>query len=305
MHELLFFAMTKEGVEARRLILPQMHFSHSNFENFPYDPKSMNTVLRIIMLFAMCLFAAACSEAPRNLEIVAHRGANHLAPENTMASAQKCVELGVDYVEIDVRTSQDGVFYILHDRTLDRTTDGSGAIAERTSAYIENLDAGSWFSNEFKGERVPRLEPFLNEFSGKIKIYFDVKDADLKKLLALIYKTGFEKDCFFWFSKDERAKELRALDPKIPLKMNATDVEGLKRVLAYNPQIIEYRLEHLTPEFAQFCKEHDLRLMAHALEDGAEEHYQAIIDSAADMVNLDKADLMIELINPATNNAYY
>jgi glycerophosphoryl diester phosphodiesterase len=208
----------------------------------------------------------------RDLVIVAHRGANHLAPENTIAATEKCIELGVAYVEIDVRTSKDGVFYILHDKTLDRTTNGTGAIAERNSEYIDNLDAGSWFSPDFAGQHVPKLKPYLERFKGKIKVYFDVKGADLSKLVKL------------------------AIDPDIPLKMNAIDVPGLKRVLDYNPQIIEYRLDHLTPSFVAFCRDHKLKLMAHALHKGAESDYQRIIDSAADMVNLDKADVMIELL---------
>ena len=254
----------------------------------------MKNCFQFIILVGVLI--AACPSHARNLEIVAHRGANKLAPENTRAAALKCVELGVDYVEIDVRTSKDGVFYILHDKTLDRTTSGTGEISEKSSDYIDSLDAGSWFSSDFKHEKVPRLEPFLNEFRGKIKIYFDVKSADLAKLLDLVYKTGFEKDCFFWFSNDSRARELRDLDREIPLKMNATDVAGLKRVMAFNPQIIEYRLEHLTPAFVEFCRQNNLKLMAHALEEGAENNYQSIVESAADMVNLDRADLMIRLL---------
>lgn len=248
------------------------------------------------LCFFFALFTATLSVQARDIVVVAHRGANHLAPENTMASALKCVELGVDYVEIDVRTSRDGIFYILHDRTLDRTTNGTGAIEERSSSYIDSLDAGSWFGKAFKGEQVPRLEAFLKAFKGKVKIYFDVKGADLGKLLKLVYATGFEKDCFFWFSKDEKARELRALDPAIALKMNATDVPSLEKALAYKPQLIEYRLEHLSPAFVAFCRKHDLKLMAHALGDGDEKRYQEILDSAADMVNLDKADQMIELM---------
>ena len=242
-----------------------------------------------------CLWLISCGAPARSLEVVAHRGANQIAPENTVAAAQKCVELGVDYVEIDVRMSRDGVFYILHDRRLDRTTNGTGEIKERRSSYIDGLDAGSWFSSEYRGERVPRLEVFLETFKGKIKIYFDVKDADLKRLVELVYRTGFEQDCFFWFSKDSRARELRNLDQNVPLKMNATDVEGLKAVMAYRPQIIEYRLEDLTPEFVAYCREHGLKLMAHALGDGSEAQYPEILRSAANMVNLDRADQMIQL----------
>ena len=250
------------------------------------------------ILCFLLLISTACTYG-RQLEIVAHRGANHLAPENTFAAAQKCVQLGVDYVEVDVRTSRDGVMYNFHDKTLDRTTNGTGAIAERDSSYIDALDAGSWFGAEFAGEKVPRLEAFLKRFSGRIKVYFDVKDADLKPLLALIYETGYERDCFFWFSNDDRAKELRSLDPNIALKMNAVDVDGLRAVLPYNPQLIEYRLQNLTPAFVDFCREHNLKLMAHALHEGAEKDYPDILASAADMVNLDRADKMIALLNKA------
>jgi glycerophosphoryl diester phosphodiesterase/poly(3-hydroxybutyrate) depolymerase len=255
--------------------------------------------MRKITLIGLCILAFTAVSFSRELEIVAHRGANHLAPENTFAAAQKCVQLGVDYVEVDVRTSQDGVMYVIHDKTLDRTTNGTGAVSERSSSYIDSLDAGSWFSSEFSDEKVPRLDAFLKRFNGRIKIYFDVKGADLGELLKLIYEIGYQDDCFFWFSNDDKARELRNLDPNIPLKMNAVDVAGLERVLDFNPQLIEYRLEHLTPAFVTFCRENNLKLMAHALQEGAESHYQSILDSAADMVNLDRADEMIALLNQA------
>lgn len=91
----------------------------------------------------------------KRIEIVCHKGANEYAPENTYAAAQRCIDWGVDYVEIDVRTSKDGVFYLLHDETLERTTNGHGPIAQRTAAEIEQLDAGSWFDPRFADQRVP------------------------------------------------------------------------------------------------------------------------------------------------------
>ena len=254
-------------------------------------------VSRRSLYLVFWILTAFCSTHAADLQVVAHRGANHLAPENTVAAAQKCVELGVDYVEIDVRMSKDGVFYILHDRTLDRTTDGTGAIKDRSSAYVDALDAGTWFGAEFKGEKVPQLESYLRAFKGKIKIYFDVKDADLRRLLDLVYETGFEKDCFFWFSRDSRAEEFRKLDKKLWLKMNARNEEDLEKAMAYRPQIIECGLEQLTPAFVAFCKAHDLKLMVIATGKGSEVKYPEIINSPADMVNLDKADLMMRLIS--------
>jgi len=248
------------------------------------------------LLLTLSFFLASCSQPAKKLEIVAHRGANNLAPENTLAAAKKCIDLNIDYVEIDIRSSKDGVFYILHDKTLNRTTNGTGAIKDRPSSYIDTLDAGSWFSPEFKDERVPRLEPYLNELQGKIKIYFDVKDADLSRLINLVYRTGFERDCFFWFSNDSRARQLRDIDKNLPLKMNAQDIPSLEKVMPYNPRIIETRLEYVSPDFVKFCRQNKLKIMVNALEKGSENNYQEIIDSPIDMVNLDKVDLMINLV---------
>lgn len=249
-----------------------------------------------ILLFVICLVLSAFSSSDRHLEIVVHRGANKLAPENTMAATQKCIELGADYVEVDVRTSKDGVLYILHDFTLDRTTNGTGPIQEMHSSEIDKLDAGSWFSEEFAGEKVPRLEPFLNAVNGKVKIYFDVKKADLQQLIDLVYKTGFENDCFFWFSSNRRAAQFRKLDNKLALKMSVRKQEDLETILDFNPQLIECSLELVTPQIVDFCKKNNLKIMVNALQKEGYKNYQNIIDSEANMVNLDYPDKMIELL---------
>nr|WP_323571654.1 glycerophosphodiester phosphodiesterase family protein [Rhizobium sp. 28DA2] len=76
-------------------------------------------------------------------KIVSHRGANHFAPENTFAAADLALQQGADYIELDVRESADGVLYVFHDETLDRTTNGTGPIGHMLSSEIDALDAGS------------------------------------------------------------------------------------------------------------------------------------------------------------------
>lgn len=93
--------------------------------------------------------------------LIGHRGLAGLAPENTLASFRAAAAHGLTMVEFDVRLSRDGVPLVFHDDTLDRTTDGSGAVAERDWAEIAGLDAGSWFGPAFAGERVPGLEQVL------------------------------------------------------------------------------------------------------------------------------------------------
>lgn len=97
-----------------------------------------------------------------SVSIVSHRGAAALAPENTLAAMRIAIDQGVDFVETDVQLTSDGVPMLLHDPTLDRTTNGSGPIALRTFAEVRALDAGSWFDAAHAGERVPTLEEFLD-----------------------------------------------------------------------------------------------------------------------------------------------
>ena len=93
--------------------------------------------------------------------VIAHRGASSVAPENTLVALATAVALGADGVEFDVRATADGVPVLLHDATVDRTTDASGDIASLTWAQVQRLDAGRWFGERFAGERVPSLEAVL------------------------------------------------------------------------------------------------------------------------------------------------
>ncbi|MDP6688012.1 MAG: glycerophosphodiester phosphodiesterase [Alphaproteobacteria bacterium] len=94
--------------------------------------------------------------------IIGHRGACGHAPENTLASVRAAAALGVKWVEFDVKLSADDQMIILHDDSLERTTNGSGAAAERRLADIQALDAGSWFDAAFRGERVPTLDDYIS-----------------------------------------------------------------------------------------------------------------------------------------------
>lgn len=102
----------------------------------------------------------------RSPVIIAHRGAAGLAPENTLAAVQAGVASGAGLIEVDVQRTRDDVLVLMHDLGVERTTDGTGAVAELSHEEISQLDAGSWFSEEFAGERVPSLKQVLEELRG-------------------------------------------------------------------------------------------------------------------------------------------
>ncbi len=94
--------------------------------------------------------------------VVAHRGYSAVAPENTLPALAAAVHAGADWIEFDVRTTLDGVPVVFHDRTVDRTTDGTGSVWELTIDQVDRLDAGSWFSQAFAGVHVPHLDEVLD-----------------------------------------------------------------------------------------------------------------------------------------------
>ncbi|HWP66100.1 MAG TPA: glycerophosphodiester phosphodiesterase family protein [Candidatus Limnocylindria bacterium] len=95
------------------------------------------------------------------VEVIAHRGASGTCPENTLAAFRRAEAVGAHMIELDVQLSRDGEVVVMHDDTLERTTDGHGPVARWTLAEMQRLDAGSWFGPEFAGERVPTLGEVL------------------------------------------------------------------------------------------------------------------------------------------------
>jgi glycerophosphoryl diester phosphodiesterase len=139
---------------------------------------------RIFSICAAVSMPAAAAEkevdvaaaASRVSWIVAHRGASLERPECTLAAIHRSIEVGATAVEIDVRTSRDGELFLLHDATLDRTTNGSGNASALSLAELQKLDAGSWFDEIYEGERIPSLKEAAAACKGKIDLLLDLKE---------------------------------------------------------------------------------------------------------------------------------
>jgi len=114
-------------------------------------------------------------QPPKRTACIAHRGASGHAPENTMAAFRKAIGMKADYIEIDVQMAKDGELVVIHDTTVNRTTNGSGKISDLTYSEIRALDAGGWYSRSFKGEQVPSFDAFLDEFGGKAGLLIELK----------------------------------------------------------------------------------------------------------------------------------
>jgi len=156
-----------------------------------------------------------------HFQIIAHRGASGLAPENTLAAIREALRLRVDGIEIDVHLSRDGDVMVIHDPTVDRTTNGSGRINEMTANKLQQLDAGSWFASRFAGERIPLLREVLEMIDGKCRLLIEIKkegrdNAGIeKRVLDLLQSPGSREWCVVQSFNDSVLQQLEKLDPLV------------------------------------------------------------------------------------------
>ncbi|HBY09528.1 MAG TPA: glycerophosphodiester phosphodiesterase, partial [Chloroflexi bacterium] len=106
--------------------------------------------------------------------IFAHRGASAYAPENTLAAFKLAVDQGADAIELDAKLCADGQIIVIHDQTVERTSNGAGKVADLPLSALQELDAGSWFGLEFKGEPIPTLDEVFEAVGQKIFINIEL-----------------------------------------------------------------------------------------------------------------------------------
>ena len=172
----------------------------------------------------------------RNAQVAAHRGASSEAPENTLAAVGQAIAKRADYAEIDVQETKDGVVILLHDSNLKRTTGVDAEVSDWDYKKIRQLDAGSWFSEEYKGEMIPTLAEILETAKGKIKLNIEIKLNGTERNLVhsvvrLIEVYDMTEDCVITSFQASALKEVKKLNPDIRtgyiLKVAYGDFSGL------------------------------------------------------------------------------
>ncbi|MCH7960100.1 MAG: hypothetical protein IID08_08215 [Candidatus Hydrogenedentes bacterium] len=136
----------------------------------------------------------AVAENGWTVEVIAHRGASAYAPENTLAAFGLAHEMGADWFELDCTLTRDGAIIVIHDDTVDRTTDGTGTVAELSLAYLKQLDAGTWKDPKFAGEPLPTLDESLTFAKDRIGVFIEIKDSaddtEIKRQILARAKTA-------------------------------------------------------------------------------------------------------------------
>ncbi|OQY32066.1 MAG: hypothetical protein B6241_12315 [Spirochaetaceae bacterium 4572_59] len=154
------------------------------------------------------------------MELFAHRGASAYAPENTLPAFRKALELGARGIELDVQLTSDGVPVVFHDFFLDKKTNSSGLVRKLSWKEISALDAGSWFSNEYKGTRIPTLEEVLEIVPRDVCLNIEIKALSLFKepiarKVCDIMAADAERDYMISSFNHQSLKEVQELDNNV------------------------------------------------------------------------------------------
>lgn len=178
---------------------------------------------------------------PHTILTSAHRGEHLHHPENSLPAIQAAIDIGMDYVELDVRTSSDGQLVLMHDPTVDRMTDGKGLIKDMTLEEIRKLDLGARFPGQFPALRIPTFDEALELARGKIGIYVDTKNAKPEDLVAAIERHGMGDHVMFWSERISFLKLIAALRPSWKLLPEAFNPNHLHEVMTVlHPQVLGF-----------------------------------------------------------------
>lgn len=207
--------------------------------------------------------------------IIAHRGASALAPENTMVCFKKAKECGINWLEFDVTVASCGEIVVFHDDTLLRTTGGAGNINDFSYVELQCLDAGSWFSPQFVGERIPTLKEvllFLNHYKMaaniEIKPFVGHEAWLAKRVVEDIIKYANKTTPLLVTSFSKTILEqIRMLSPSLPLGYVMDDFNKNFLTICHELSLISVGINHLhlTAEQAKIIKASGRLLLAYTV----------------------------------------
>lgn len=236
--------------------------------------------------------------------VIAHRGASALAPENTLAAFALAFELGADGIELDVTLTKDGVPVVIHDDTVDRTTNGKGAIKEMTFDQVRALDAGATFG-KFRGERVPELARVLDAFKKSGIVNIELKSTTLttdglESVVATTIERTKAAECVLISSFNPFALwRMRALNPRLPRGLlYAEDLPVyLRRAWLRpfaSPQALHPKHTMVTPFFARWAHQRRYRINTWTVDEPNE--MLALARMGIDAIITNKPDLILRTL---------
>lgn len=246
-------------------------------------------------------------KAHYKIGVSAHRGASSAAldsaapysaaPENTLATFRLALQMQVDYIEVDVRTTKDGSLVILHDGTLNRTTNGTGPVSDQTLADLKKLSAAKGMSDAFKSEQIPTLAEVCQlladwnaRHSAKTNLYVDCKDVAPEPLVAVLTRYGLLADAVFYGS-DEKLLALKsvAAGAKLMPALKRADQMAAK-IASLHPYAFDVSWPALTEALVRQIHQQNIKVFSDLLDElDTPAAYEKASRMGVDVIQTDQA----------------
>lgn len=232
------------------------------------------------------------------VKIIAHRGFSGNYPENTEIAFVKALSLNVDTIEFDVHLSRDKELIVIHDPTVDRTSDGSGRIEHMTLAEIKALDAGSWFKKEFQEQRFLTLPETLNLIDAKVRLNIHIKTykQDREKIVSLTIRELKQQKLFrqAYIASDQDSVTLaKGIDPCVEICNLTTEPQDtyISRSLSIGCRILQPTNTQTDLQFVKEAHRRKMEVNAFYANDADEMH--RLIECGVDGILTDYPDLLL------------
>ena len=221
--------------------------------------------------------------------ITGHRGAAKLEPENTCLSIQKAIELGVDQIEIDVHLTRDQKLVVIHDQTVDRTTDGHGAVSDLSLQDIKQLDAG-------KGEKIPTLQEVIDHVKRRVILQIELKGPDTTEpVIRMIERNSIENAVILTSFVHERLRKAHRINSTISLGAlwSVPPDDVCQQALEIGVEAIHIQHQNIDVDLVRKAHLHGLKIRA--WNPDTIQEIQQMIDLEVDAVGSNRPDLLVQL----------
>ena len=236
---------------------------------------------------------------------IAHRGASSYAPENTFAAYDRALAIGVNHIELDVHLTRDDHIVVIHDDTVDRTTNANGHVADFTLSELRAMDAGSWFGTEYKGERIRSLGETLEHYKGRLYFHIELKQRKIigglaRRTIDMVRGYGLTDSVTITSFRKEWLQEAAAYDnalPKgwlVPMGNAGWDDSIIRQSKELGLAQICPRADLTTPELVDRLHAEDFVVRCHGLFN--EDLMRHAVDVGADGATVNFPDKMAEYL---------
>jgi len=235
--------------------------------------------------------------------VASHRATHHVYPENSLKAIQASINLGVDIIEIDVKVSKDGIPFLMHDRTMDRTTNGKGDPEELTWDELQQLsivDKGKKTSY-----KIPSLEEALELADGKILVDLDLKTDRVDKIMAVVKRLDMKESVFFFDSDYDVLSRIKAADNDFMIMPRAYSIAQVdSAIMMFDPPVVHIDFSFYNAECVQLIKNSYARTWINALGEydkelkagKSKQALKRLLGNGASIIQTDEPELLLKAL---------